>query len=120
LSTSLLHGRFGAPILAGRNQLTRNPPCPGRPWTAADDRLVLALPPPEAARRLGRTLPAVYGRRSKLHADSLKRPWTPAEDRLLMRLPADVAVRYLNRPLNALDQRRRKLGLVKDRVPNLW
>jgi hypothetical protein len=91
-----------------------------QPWTKADDRLVLKLPPAEAARRVGRSLSSVYNRRSFLNARRLKRPWTPAEDRVLMRLPADVAVRYLKRPLAAIDQRRRKLGLLKDRVPTLW
>jgi hypothetical protein len=92
----------------------------GRPCTKADDRLVLILSPAEAARPLNRTMAAVYVRRAKLRPGNGRRPWTAAEDRLLMRLPADVAVRYLKRPLTAINQRRKKLGLLKDRVPNLW
>jgi hypothetical protein len=91
-----------------------------RPRTKADERLVSKLPPADAALRLGRTLPAVYIRPAELRPGTGRRPWTPAEDRLLMRLPADVAVRYLKRPLTAINQRRRRLGLLKDRVPNLW
>jgi hypothetical protein len=111
-----LHPRAGLAILAAHSH-------PGqlavraRPWSPADDQLVLTLPPAEAARRLGRSLPAVYIRRAKLRPGNGRRPWTPAEDRLLMRLPADVAVRYLKRPRAAIDQRRRKLGLLKDPAP---
>jgi hypothetical protein len=35
----------------------------GRPWTKADDRVVMRLDPAAAAERLGRTLTAVYNRR---------------------------------------------------------
>jgi hypothetical protein len=35
-------------------------------WTPAEDELVWALPPAEAAERTGRTLPAVYQRRHEL------------------------------------------------------
>jgi hypothetical protein len=91
-----------------------------RPWTEADDRLVWTLAPPEAARRLGRTLSAVYQRRAKLGAESVKRPWTAAEDRLIMRMPPAVASRYIRRSEDAIDQRRRKLGLHKERLPTLW
>ena len=35
-------------------------------WTPAEDELVRALPPAEAAGRAGRTLPAVYQRRHQL------------------------------------------------------
>src|SRR5262245_6290733 len=36
------------------------------PWTAAEDELVRTLPPAAVARRTGRTLQAVYARRTKL------------------------------------------------------
>src|SRR5262249_37434062 len=36
------------------------------PWTAAEDELVRTLPPAAVARRTGRTLQAVYDRRTKL------------------------------------------------------
>jgi hypothetical protein len=36
----------------------------GRPWTRADDRVVRRLDPAAAAERLGRTVTAVYNRRS--------------------------------------------------------
>jgi hypothetical protein len=88
-----------------------------RPWTDADDRLALALAPPEAAGRLGRTRSAVYQRRAKLRAESVKRLWTPAEDRLIMRMPPAIAVRYIRRSEGAINQRRKKLGLHKDRLP---
>jgi len=87
---------------------------PGRPWTDADDRLVMTLPAPEAARRTRRTVGAVYTRRSKLRGGGVRGPWAEAEDRLLMRLPFGVAVRYIQRSPWAIAQRRRKLGLATD------
>jgi hypothetical protein len=36
------------------------------PWTDIEDGLVRTLPPAEAARRTGRTVQAVYARRSAL------------------------------------------------------
>jgi hypothetical protein len=87
----------------------------GRPWTQADDELVLSLPPAEAAKRIGRSVQSVYHRRHALRAGASKRPWTEAEDRLLMRLPFEVAIRYIKRSPWAIDQRRRKLGLENDR-----
>jgi hypothetical protein len=35
-------------------------------WSAAEDELCRSLPPHEVAKRTGRTLPAVYSRRSQL------------------------------------------------------
>jgi hypothetical protein len=95
--------------------LSLKPMMRSRPWTPADDHLVLTLPPSEAARQTGRTLAAVYIHRCKLKAADLKRPWSPAEDRLLMRLPPAMAQLYIKRTPMAMTQRRRALGLVKDR-----
>jgi transcriptional regulator with XRE-family HTH domain len=39
---------------------------PGKPWTAAEDKLVRKLPPKEAAERTGRPLSAIYKRRHEL------------------------------------------------------
>jgi hypothetical protein len=50
---------------AQRRRGTR-PPKAGRPWTDAEDELLRTLPPAEVARRTGRTLTAVYGRRAVL------------------------------------------------------
>jgi hypothetical protein len=44
------------------------PPKAGRAWTAKEDRLVLELPPAEAAARTGRSMSAVYSRRSELRS----------------------------------------------------
>jgi hypothetical protein len=44
------------------------------PWTPAEDELVRALPPAEAAGRAGRTLPAVYYRRHQLGVGRPPRP----------------------------------------------
>jgi hypothetical protein len=84
---------------------------PARPWTAAEDELVRTVPPPEAARRTGRTVSAIYHRRLKLGVAAPTPPWTPAEDRLVMRLPPHVAVQYLRRSLRSIHNRRRRLGL---------
>ena len=92
----------------------------GRPWTDADDRLAMTLPPAEVAKRTGRSVQAVYIRRQKLRGGGVKRPWTEAEDRLLMRLPFDVAVRYIQRSTWAIDQRRQKLGLTDDEPDLRW
>jgi hypothetical protein len=50
---------------AHRRRGTR-PPKAGRPWTAAENRLLRELRPPEVAERTGRSLAAVYGRRREL------------------------------------------------------
>jgi hypothetical protein len=42
------------------------PPAAGRPWTAEEDRMVRELPAADAAQMTGRTLKAVYSRRSDL------------------------------------------------------
>jgi hypothetical protein len=44
----------------------RRPPFSEQLWRAAEDDLVRALPPAEAARRTGRSLKAVYQRRRVL------------------------------------------------------
>jgi hypothetical protein len=41
-------------------------PIPGRPWTTSEDELVRTLPASSVAKRTGRTLRAVYGRRHEL------------------------------------------------------
>jgi hypothetical protein len=50
---------------AHRRRGTR-PPKAGRPWTAAEDRLLRRLPPPQVTERTGRSLSAVYTRRHEL------------------------------------------------------
>jgi hypothetical protein len=50
---------------AHRRRGTR-PPKAGRPWTAEEDELLRALPAKEVVRRTGRTLAAVYARRTAL------------------------------------------------------
>jgi hypothetical protein len=57
----VMRGRLGIPNPAARPGAYGNPP-----WTAAEDRLVRALPPAQAAARTGRTMDAVYGRRRHL------------------------------------------------------
>jgi len=57
----VMRGRLGIPNPAAR------PVAFGSPrWSAKQDELVRRLPPAEAARRTGRTLTAVYSRRSRL------------------------------------------------------
>lgn len=51
---------------ANRRRGTRPPACKGPPWTEAEDELVRQLRPAEAAAQTGRTLTAVYSRRSDL------------------------------------------------------
>jgi hypothetical protein len=41
-------------------------PVPGQPWTTREDKLVRTLPAASVAKRTGRTLRAVYGRRHEL------------------------------------------------------
>jgi hypothetical protein len=50
---------------AHRQRGTR-PPAAGRPWTAAEERLLRELPPAQVAEMTGRTLPAVYAMRRVL------------------------------------------------------
>jgi hypothetical protein len=42
------------------------PPKAGRPWTKAEDAMLVRLPAAEVARRTGRSLQAVYTRRHDL------------------------------------------------------
>jgi hypothetical protein len=64
-------GRRGKPhdeesrrtMSAAQRRRGARPPKAGRPWTPREDDLVRRLPAPEVARRTGRTLGAVYGRR---------------------------------------------------------
>ena len=88
------------------------PPTP-RPWTPAEDEIVRTLPPREAARRLGRTVPAVCTRRCKLGIAPDLRRWTPAEDALIAKMPLEQAARYLHRSPESIRQRLIKLGLLR-------
>jgi hypothetical protein len=88
-------------------------------WTAEHDRIVLAYPAPEAAKRLGRTIGAVYQRRYLLEADRLKRPWTEAEERLIVRLPLAQAIAYTKRSADAIRQRLAGMGLEVDETSGL-
>ena len=57
----VMRERLGIPNPAARPGAYGSPP-----WSAQQDDLVRRLPPAEAARRTGRTLSAVYSRRSLL------------------------------------------------------
>jgi hypothetical protein len=65
-------GRSRAAVMKKRSKLGRAPvtesgaPYAKRFWTAAEDKAVLRLSPPEAARKTGRSLGAVYHRRAQL------------------------------------------------------
>jgi hypothetical protein len=71
---AMARGRRGKPHTAeARRKMSEahrrrgaRPPKAGRPWTPQEDEAARTLPAPEAARRTGRTLAAVYGRRVKL------------------------------------------------------
>jgi hypothetical protein len=72
VNAALAHGSRGLPggdtlarLLARRLGLG----VPQRPdvWTPEEDALVRGLPPAEAARRTGRSVGAVYARRSRLN-----------------------------------------------------
>jgi hypothetical protein len=86
----------------------------GRPWTPEEDKLVRALPPGEAARRTGRSLRAVYVRRSGLGLCAAPR-WTQEEDDLVRTLRAEEAARRTGRSLEAVYNRRRALGVARRR-----
>jgi hypothetical protein len=53
-------------VCRAKKQANRRYPAAGKPWTPADDMLVLSLPPARAARRLGRSVRAVRERRREL------------------------------------------------------
>jgi len=55
-----------AKMSAAQRRRGARPPKAGRPWTAEEDALVLELPAFEVVSRTGRTLQAVYSRRSAL------------------------------------------------------
>jgi hypothetical protein len=55
-----------AKMSAAQRRRGARPPKAGRPWTAEEDALVRELPAIEVVSRTGRTLQAVYSRRSQL------------------------------------------------------
>jgi hypothetical protein len=61
LAVRIKRDRLGIPNPTARPGAYGSPP-----WTDEEDALVYRLPPAEAARRTGRTLGAVYSRRSLL------------------------------------------------------
>jgi transposase-like protein len=71
---AMRRGRTGKPHSAETRAKMRaahkargtRPPKAGRPWTAEEDGLVLSLPPADVAALTGRTLTAIYSRRSEL------------------------------------------------------
>jgi hypothetical protein len=72
--------------------------------------------PKEIARRTGRRVTSVYGRRYTLGLPSLKpilRRWTPREDALFTRYPDKEVARRTGRSLIAVEARRRELHLPK-------
>jgi hypothetical protein len=99
-------------------------------WQLADDNIVRNHRPSEAAKKLGRTLRAVYGRRVILKLPDLRRvpaakikrrkrkpappiPWKRWEDELVRTLaPAEVAERT-GRTVGAVYVRRRKIGATR-------
>jgi hypothetical protein len=85
----------------------------GRPWTPEEDELARTLPPAEAARRTGRRLPSVYGRRHVLRVGLPERLWTPEEDELARTLPPKGAAERTGRTLVAVYLRRQALGVVR-------
>jgi hypothetical protein len=81
-------------------------------WTKREDELIRTLSARAAAKRIGRTVRAVYNRRHKLGCRPDCRPWTEVEDRLIVTLPPEQAARYLNRTRLAIYERLRRLGLI--------
>jgi hypothetical protein len=71
---AMCRGRLGKPhseearrkMSAAQRARGTRPPKAGRPWTAEEDEAVRTLPAAEAAQRTGRSLSAVYSRRSDL------------------------------------------------------
>ena len=71
---AMRRGRLGKPhseearrkMSAAQRRRGAWPPAAGEPWTDDEDELLRTLPAPEVARRIGRTLAAVYSRRANL------------------------------------------------------
>jgi hypothetical protein len=55
-----------AKMSAAQRARGTKPPKAGRPWTAAENELLRALPAADVAKRTGRTLPAIYIQRRRL------------------------------------------------------
>ena len=103
-------------------------------WTAEADEIVFRYPPAVAAKLLGRTARACWGRRVVLNAPPIARPpkladsrpkryqarWTEAEDRILRTTTAKEAKRLLPfRSIPAIHTRRKQfrangIKLVRD------
>jgi hypothetical protein len=102
-------------------------------WTPEADEIVFRHPPAVAAKLLGRTVKACWGRRKVLHAPPLARPpkpadnrprryqarWTEDEDRILRTTTAKEANRLLPlRSISAIHTRRKQFrakGIKLDR-----
>ena len=100
----------------------------GRYWSEDDDQLCRTKSPEEVAHATGRSIHAVYTRRSKLglpdrRADAYQNRgpirkgllWSEAEDELVRTLPPREAAQQTGRSLDAVRRRRGRLGLPRYR-----
>jgi len=103
------------------------PPAAGRPWSKEEDQVLRTMRPKYAAKKTGRTLAAVLGRRNKLklpdgrvnngtspRADG----WTLEEDKVVRTLRAKDAAARTSRSLEAVYSRRHDLKVPDGRVNN--
>jgi hypothetical protein len=79
-------------------------------WTVEEDELLGTKSDRALARKLGRSVGAVKGRRHHRRIRFLK-PWRPEDDKVLGTRPDNQIARLLGRPAYAVGWRRRKLGI---------
>jgi hypothetical protein len=91
-----------------RKKLGIRPPWLNPAWSTREDRIVRNKPPKEAAKVTGRTLAAVYARRSILGATW---HWTPKLDQIVRTKSPSEAVKLTRKSLQAIYTRRSQLGV---------
>jgi hypothetical protein len=79
-------------------------------WSDAEDQLLGTKSDRALARKLGRSVAAVKGRRHHKRIRFLK-PWRPEDDKILGTRPDSQIARLLGRPAYTVGWRRRKLGI---------
>src|SRR6266536_4106366 len=80
-------------------------------WSPAEDALLGTMTDRKLARKLGRSVKAVKGRRQHKRICFLLKPWRPEDEKVLGTRPDRQIATLLGRTLMNVAQRRRMLGI---------
>jgi len=88
-------------------------------WSLEEDRMLGSNPDPTLARKIGRTVTSVRGRRGVKRV-RVKKDWRPEDDRVLgTRTDGEIAL-LLGRSVTNVAWRRKKLGIAAKAAPRPW